>query len=163
MSLPGARGAAIVDWTSGLALGTAGESPGGDHEATAAETAELARAAAEYTAFAPTTAAAERPSPGQGSLPGPGSLPEPPPTPLPGPASGPADGTGTGTGSTDQDKGPPVQDLIVTSRTGYHILSFVETTFDSSVFLYLWLDRDTGNLALARLRLGRLVEGLVLG
>ena len=48
MTLPGARGAAIVDWTSGLALGTVGESPGGDHEATAAETAEVARAAAEY-------------------------------------------------------------------------------------------------------------------
>lgn len=57
MSLPGARGAAIVDWTSGLALGTAGESPNGDHEATAAETAELARAAAEYTAFAPVATA----------------------------------------------------------------------------------------------------------
>ncbi|MFE1960152.1 hypothetical protein [Streptomyces sp. NPDC059479] len=138
MSLPGARGAAIVDWTSGLALGTAGESPGGDHEATAAETAELARAAAEYTAFAPTAAAGR-------------SL------------SGPAGGTDAETDSDDQDKGPPVEDLIVTSRTGYHILSFVETTFDSSVFLYLWLDRDTGNLALARLRLGQLAERLVLG
>ncbi|MER8071613.1 hypothetical protein ABTZ59_25275 [Streptomyces sp. NPDC094034] len=119
MNLPGARGAAIVDWTSGLALGTAGESPNGDHEATAAETAELARAAAEYTAFAPAAAAG--------------------------------------------DKGPPVEDLIVTTRTGYHLLSFVETTFDSSVFLHLWLDRDTGNLALARLRLGQLAQRLVLG
>ncbi|MEV4972870.1 hypothetical protein [Streptomyces scopuliridis] len=119
MNLPGARGAAIVDWTSGLALGTAGESPNGDHEATAAETAELARAAAEYTAFAPAAEAGH--------------------------------------------KGPPVEDLIVTTRTGYHLLSFVETTFDSSVFLHLWLDRDTGNLALARLRLGQLAERLVLG
>ncbi|MFE4539120.1 hypothetical protein ACFRKB_29340 [Streptomyces scopuliridis] len=119
MNLPGARGAAIVDWTSGLALGTAGESPNGDHEATAAETAELARAAAEYTAFAPAAAAGH--------------------------------------------KGPPVEDLIVTTRTGYHLLAFVETTFDSSVFLHLWLDRDTGNLALARLRLGQLAERLVLG
>ncbi|MFE4372333.1 hypothetical protein ACFRMN_29700 [Streptomyces sp. NPDC056835] len=119
MNLPGARGAAIVDWTSGLALGTAGESPNGDHEATAAETAELARAAAEYTAFAPAAAVGH--------------------------------------------KGPPVEDVIVTTRTGYHLLSFVETTFDSSVFLHLWLDRDTGNLALARLRLGQLAERLVLG
>ncbi|MFD7089020.1 hypothetical protein [Streptomyces sp. NPDC056652] len=119
MNLPGARGAAIVDWTSGLALGTAGESPNGDHEATAAETAELARAAAEYTAFAPAVAAGH--------------------------------------------KGPPVEDLIVTTPTGYHLLSFVETTFDSSVFLHLWLDRDTGNLALARLRLRQLAERLVLG
>ncbi|MEV7678277.1 hypothetical protein AB0O64_06935 [Streptomyces sp. NPDC088341] len=153
MSLPGARGAAIVDWTSGLALGTAGESPGGDHEATAAETAELARAAAEYTAFAPTPGAAEGTAPGPASASAPGT----------GPASGKASGTADGTGSADQDKGPPVEDLIVTSRTGYHILSFVETAFDSSVFLYLWLDRDTGNLALARLRLGQLAERLVLG
>ncbi|MBW5253392.1 hypothetical protein JGS39_31225, partial [Streptomyces sp. P01-B04] len=46
MRLPGARGAAVVDWTSGLALGTIGDSPNGDHEATAAETAEVARMAA---------------------------------------------------------------------------------------------------------------------
>ncbi|MGW6739665.1 hypothetical protein ACWGDX_02775 [Streptomyces sp. NPDC055025] len=155
MSLPGARGAAIVDWTSGLALGTAGESPGGDHEATAAETAELARAAAEYTAFAPTPGAAggTAPRPASASAPGTGA----------GAGAGPASGRAGGTGSADQDKGPPVEDLIVTSRTGYHILSFVETAFDSSVFLYLWLDRDTGNLALARLRLGQLAERLVLG
>ncbi|MFE2942508.1 hypothetical protein ACFXKG_26170 [Streptomyces sp. NPDC059255] len=160
MSLPGARGAAIVDWTSGLALGTAGQSPNGDHEATAAETAELARAAAEYTAFAPEP-------PDRSALPG-----------APGRTAGdrsggPGGGTqgadaGTRAGASDDGegqggKGPPVQDLIVTTRTGYHILSFVETTFDSSVFLHLWMDRDTGNLALARLRLGRLAERLVLG
>jgi hypothetical protein len=52
MRLPGALGAALVDWTSGLALGTVGEAPGGDHETTAAEAAELARLAAEHRAFA---------------------------------------------------------------------------------------------------------------
>ncbi|CAM5603557.1 hypothetical protein SALBM311S_08294 [Streptomyces alboniger] len=52
MRLPGARGAALVDWTSGLALGTVGESPGGDQEAAAVEAAELARLAAEQHAFA---------------------------------------------------------------------------------------------------------------
>lgn len=51
MALPGARGASLVDWTSGLALGTAGDSPVGDHETTAAETAELARSAAEFDSF----------------------------------------------------------------------------------------------------------------
>ncbi|ATZ28392.1 hypothetical protein ACFZBM_10490 [Streptomyces lavendulae] len=125
MALPGARGAALVDWSSGLALGTAGESPVGDHETTAAETAELARAAAEYESFAP--------APGE-----------------PGSVGGPA------------AAGPPVEDLIVTTRTGYHVLRFVETSFDSSVFLHLWLDRTDGNLALARLRLRALAEGLVL-
>ncbi|WP_406058887.1 hypothetical protein OG462_18415 [Streptomyces sp. NBC_01077] len=121
MALPGARGASLVDWTSGLALGTAGDSPVGDHETTAAETAELARSAAEFDSFI---------------------------------------GTGDGTGA---EAGPPVEDLIVTTRAGYHVLRFVETSFDSSVFLHLWLDRDTGNLALARIRLRDLAERLVLG
>ncbi|MFI5763019.1 MULTISPECIES: hypothetical protein [unclassified Streptomyces] len=121
MALPGARGAALVDWSSGLALGTAGESPVGDHETTAAETAELARAAAEYESFAPD-----------------------------------------GTEEAQDGAGPPVEDLIVTTRTGYHVLRFVETSFDSSVFLHLWLDRTDGNLALARHRLRALAEELVL-
>ncbi|MEU8436474.1 hypothetical protein AB0F18_26930 [Streptomyces sp. NPDC029216] len=123
MALPGARGAALVDWSSGLALGTVGESPVGDHETTAAETAELARAAAEYESFAQPAA----PPPGAAGI-----------------------------------SGPPVEDLIVTTRTGYHVLRFVETSFDSSVFLHLWLDRTEGNLALARHRLRALAEGLVL-
>ncbi|MEU6768783.1 hypothetical protein ABZ916_40505 [Streptomyces sp. NPDC046853] len=126
MTLPGARGAAIVDWTSGLALGSVGDPPGGDHEATAAETAEVARSAAEYHAFAPKDDPLE-------------------------PARG----------GTDR-KELPVEDLMVTTRTGFHLIRFVETTFDSSVFLYLWLDRHTGNLAMARLRLRDLSERLVL-
>ncbi|CAM5532632.1 hypothetical protein AB0H45_12920 [Streptomyces atroolivaceus] len=122
MRLPGARGAAVVDWTSGLALGTIGESPNGDHEATAAETAEVARMAAEQPVFAQADA--------------PGGPPGPP--------------------------APAVEDVIVTTAPGYHILRFVETAFDSSVFLHLWLDRAEGNLALARIRLGEIAERLVL-
>ncbi|MPY58475.1 hypothetical protein [Streptomyces spongiae] len=121
MKLPGARGAAVVDWTSGLALGTAGESQSGDHEATAAETAELARIAAEYQSFAPAD------------------------------------------GSDWSDDDTPVEDLIVSSRDSYHVLQFVRTTFDSSVFLYLWLGRTEGNLALARIRLREMARQLVLG
>ncbi|MDQ0984898.1 hypothetical protein [Streptomyces sp. V2I9] len=121
MRLPGARGAAVVDWTSGLALGTIGDSPNGDHEATAAETAEVARMAAEQPAFARLS---------------------------------PAD--------DDRPPGPPVEDVIVTTHDGYHMLRFVETAFDSSVFLHLWLNRSEGNLALARMRLGELAERLVL-
>lgn len=128
MRLPGARGAAVVDWTSGLALGTIGDSPNGDHEATAAETAEVARMAAEQPAFAS------------------------------GPARPPTTPDGTGVTGTDS----PVEDVIVTTRAGYHILRFVETDFDSSVFLHLWLDRAEGNLALARIRLGEMAERLVL-
>ena len=124
MKLPGARGAAVVDWTSGLALGTVGESPSGDHEATAAETAELARMAAEYPSFAP------------------------------------ADGSDW---SDCSDDDTPVDDVIVSNRDSYHLLHFVRTTFDSSVFLHLWLGRTEGNLALARIRLGEMARQLVLG
>ncbi|MGX2995122.1 hypothetical protein JNUCC64_12630 [Streptomyces sp. JNUCC 64] len=126
MTLPGARGAAVVDWTSGLALGSIGESSGDDHEVTATETAEMARAAAEYTVF---TAPGTRPPLG--------GLPEP-------------------------ARAPAVEDLLVTTETAYHLMHFAETTPDCAAFLYLWLDRDTGNLALARLRLRDIAGRLVL-
>ncbi|MFJ8810938.1 hypothetical protein [Streptomyces sp. NPDC102490] len=120
MRLPGARGASLVDWISGLALGAVGEAPGGDWEATAAETAELGRHVAE-----------------SGSL-----------------AAG---------GSAESGKEPPVEDLIATTGDAYHLLRFVSTPFDSTVFLHLWLDRNDGNLALARIRLAELADRLVLG
>ena len=120
MRLPGALGAAVVDWTSGLALGTVGEAPGGDHETTAAEAAELARLAAEHRAFAPEE------------------------------------------GSDWSGADLPVEDLIISNRDTYHVLRFVRTTFDSSVFLHLWLARTDGNLALARIRLGEMAGRLVL-
>ena len=56
----------------------------------------------------------------------------------------------------------PVEDLVVTTGDGYHLVRFVDTGFDSSVFLYLWLDRGAGNLALARIRLRELAGRLVL-
>ncbi|WP_406169962.1 hypothetical protein [Streptomyces sp. NBC_00996] len=121
MTLPGARGAAVVDWTSGLALGTVGDAPGGDHETTAAEAAELARLAAEHQAFAPAD------------------------------------------GSDWSEQETPVEDLIISNRDSYHLLRFVRTTFDSSVFLHLWMARADGNLALARIRLGEMAGRLVLG
>ncbi|OIK23613.1 hypothetical protein [Streptomyces malaysiense] len=116
MRLPGARGAALVDWTSGLALGTVGEAPGGDHETAAAEAAELARLAAEH-----------------------------------------------GTFTVQGADGPPVEDVIVSNPDSYHLLRFIDTSFDSSVFLHLWLGREEGNLALARIRLGEMAARLVLG
>ncbi|MGK5731766.1 hypothetical protein [Streptomyces sp. URMC 124] len=115
MTIPGARGASLVDWTSGLALGEAGEGPGSDHESAAADAAELARLAFENRAFTAATA-----------------------------------------------RSGPVEDLIVTARGSYHLLRFVETEFDSSVCLYLWLDRAEANLAVALFRLKGLAEQLVL-
>ncbi|WP_433893878.1 hypothetical protein [Streptomyces sp. CA-111067] len=121
MAVPGARGAALVEWVSGLALGQAGDAPGGDHEGMAAETAEFARAAAEHPVFA---AAEQAP-----------------------------DGTPTQ---------PPVEDVIVVTGAGYHVLRFVPVPYGDGVFLHLWLDRAQANLALAMLRLRELAERLVL-
>ncbi|MEU8871267.1 hypothetical protein AB0D24_08830 [Streptomyces javensis] len=119
MTVNGARGAAVIEWTSGLALGMVGEVRDEDPEATAAETAELARMAAEQRAFA---------------------------------ALGPGSGK-SGADPDETDGEPAVEDVIVTTRTCYHLLRFVDTAFDSGVFFYLWLDRREGNLALARIRL----------
>lgn len=115
MAIPGARGASLVDWSSGLVLGAAGEGANGDHDVTAAETTEVARAVVESSSVMAT-------------------------------ASG----------------GLPVQDIMVTTSDGYHLIRFVETAFDSNVLFYLWLDRSEGNLALARFQLQALVGQLVL-
>ncbi|MFE9248841.1 hypothetical protein [Streptomyces sp. NPDC007088] len=147
MRLPGARGASVVDWISGLALGTIGDSPNGDHEATAAESAELARMAAEHRAFAATDEVTPPPAPGGAGSGGAGS-------------GGTAPGGAAAGGEADSP--PPVEDVIVTNRDSYHVMRFVRTTFDSGVFLHLWLGRAEGNLALARIRLGEIAERLVL-
>ncbi|GAA0690089.1 hypothetical protein GCM10010193_50500 [Kitasatospora atroaurantiaca] len=51
MTIVGARGVSLIDWSSGLALGTAGDSPTGDHETAAAEATDLVRAAADSPTF----------------------------------------------------------------------------------------------------------------
>ncbi|MFF7736370.1 hypothetical protein [Streptomyces sp. NPDC007984] len=130
MRLPGARGASVVDWISGLALGAVGDAPGGDAEATAAETAELARLATESGVLA---------------------------------LAGDDSGETTGGLGGPSGKEPPVQDLIITNADSYHLLRFVTTTFDSTVFVHLWLSREEGNLALARIRLAEMADRLVLG
>ncbi|WP_415954213.1 hypothetical protein [Streptomyces sp. KLOTTS4A1] len=108
-----------------------------DPEAAAVEAAELARLVAESAVFA----SRRRES---GHMPEAGRAAEPGPIP---------------------DRPTSVEDLIVTNGTGYHLLRFVESAPGSSPFVHLWLDRDTSNLALARLRLqdlaGRLGQGLV--
>ncbi|MFI2239684.1 hypothetical protein [Streptomyces chrestomyceticus] len=108
MSVPGARGAALVDWTCGFALESVGERAPGGAEAAAAEAAELARLVMGAAVFAEHAA------------------------PVP---------------------ALPVEDLIVTTRSGYHLVRFVDPGAGHSVLLHLWLDRTSGNLALARLRL----------
>ncbi|WP_262414126.1 hypothetical protein [Actinacidiphila acidipaludis] len=158
MRLPGARGAALVEWVSGLALGVVGEAPGGDHEAMAAEAAEFARNAAELPVFSRTEGAMDRTGAdepeGRGAPSGTGE------------ANGAVDPAGSPAGTDHRiapaDKEPPVEDVIVVARTGYHLLRFLEAPYEGGVFLHLWLDRAQANLALSLMRMRDLSERLVL-
>jgi len=143
MRLPGARGAALVEWVSGLALGVVGEAPGGDHEVMAAETAEFARNAAELPVFTGPDGATDPHAAADGiGVPGPG---------VPDTRIGPV-----------SDKELPVEDVIVVARTGYHLMRFLEAPYEGGVFLHLWLDRAQANLALSLMRMRDLAERLVL-
>ncbi|MFE0765790.1 hypothetical protein ACFW4X_33525 [Streptomyces smyrnaeus] len=143
MRLPGARSAAVVDWISGLALGLAGEPPGGDGEAAACETAELARMVAEYRSLGPLAAVAAESSP-------------------PTTAKAPAHAPDTAPAAHHPGAAPAVEDIIATNSDSYHLLRFVTGALDGTVFLHLWLARDEGNLALARIRLAEIAERMVL-
>ena len=54
-----------------------------------------------------------------------------------------------------------LEDLIITTAGGYHLLRPVQTDFDSRLVLYVWLDRIRGNLAVARRRMQALADELV--
>jgi predicted regulator of Ras-like GTPase activity (Roadblock/LC7/MglB family) len=54
-----------------------------------------------------------------------------------------------------------LEDLIITTAGGYHLLRPVRTDFDSRLVLYVWLDRIHGNLAVARFRMQALTDALV--
>jgi len=54
-----------------------------------------------------------------------------------------------------------LEDLIITTAGGYHLLRPVQTDFDSRLVLYVWLDRIHGNLAVARRRMQKLADELV--
>ncbi|MFI5895457.1 hypothetical protein ACIA5D_35720 [Actinoplanes sp. NPDC051513] len=54
-----------------------------------------------------------------------------------------------------------LEDLIITTAGGYHLLRIVQTDFDSRLVLYVWLDRTQGNLAVARHRMQKLAADLV--
>jgi len=54
-----------------------------------------------------------------------------------------------------------LEDLIITTAGGYHLLRLVPTDFDSRLVLWVWLDRIHGNLAVARRRMQTLADQLV--
>ena len=54
-----------------------------------------------------------------------------------------------------------VEDIVVTSANGYHLIHFVVTDFDARLVLYVWLDRFIGNLAMTQRSLRNLGQHLV--
>ncbi|MEU6746568.1 hypothetical protein ABZ914_10130 [Spirillospora sp. NPDC046719] len=54
--------------------------------------------------------------------------------------------------------GDDVQEIIVCGSGGYHLLALTGADLDGHLFVHLLVDRDKGNLALARLRLQGLVD-----
>ena len=113
MTIPGAVGASIVDYTTGFPVATKGTAPNSDHEAAAAGTAEVVQAANSRSLFV-------------------SAIPH-----------------------------DLLEDLIITTAGGYHLLRLIRTDFDSRLVLYVWLDRLQGNLAVARLRMERIATDLV--
>jgi hypothetical protein len=113
MTIPGAVGASIVDYTTGFPVATTGAAPNADHEAAASGTAEVVQAANSRSLFV-------------------SAIPH-----------------------------DLLEDLIITTAGGYHLLRVVRTEFDSRLVLYVWLDRVRGNLAVARRQMQRLADELV--
>ena len=113
MTIPGAVGASIVDYTTGFPVATTGAAPNSDHEGAAAGTAEVVQAANSRSLFV-------------------SAIPH-----------------------------DLLEDLIITTAGGYHLLRIVQTEFDSRLVLYVWLDRVRGNLAVARRQMQRLADELV--
>jgi predicted regulator of Ras-like GTPase activity (Roadblock/LC7/MglB family) len=113
MTIPGAIGASIVDYTTGFPVATAGAAPNADHEAAAAGTADVVQAANSRSLYVSAV---------------PNDL---------------------------------LEELIITTAGGYHLLRPVQTDFDSRLVLYVWLDRIQGNLAVARRRMQTLAAELV--
>ncbi|GAA2690589.1 MULTISPECIES: hypothetical protein [Actinoplanes] len=113
MTIPGAVGASIVDYTTGFPVATTGAAPNADHEGAAAGTAEVVQAANSRSLFV-------------------SAIPH-----------------------------DLLEDLIITTAGGYHLLRVVQTEFDSRLVLYVWLDRVRGNLAVARRKMQRLADELV--
>ncbi|MGY2061078.1 hypothetical protein ACW9HQ_39935 [Nocardia gipuzkoensis] len=110
MMLDGAIGAAVVDYGSGMALGTLGGSKSLDLEVAAAGNTELIRAKMRTI-----------------------------------------DQLGL-----KQD----IEDVLITLGNQYHLIRPTRGRRSRGLFLYLALDRDRGNLALARHRLKDIEESL---
>jgi hypothetical protein len=54
----------------------------------------------------------------------------------------------------------PIEDILVTLVSQYHVIRPVTSRTGKGLFLYLMLDKSRGNLALARHKLGRIEKDL---
>lgn len=54
-----------------------------------------------------------------------------------------------------------VEDIVITSANGYHLIHFVVSAFDARLVLYVWLDRMVGNLAMTQRSLRNIGQHLV--
>lgn len=59
--------------------------------------------------------------------------------------------------------GDDVEEIIVCGTDGYHLLALTGADLDGHLFVHLLLDREKGNLALARLRMRDLVDEMTDG
>ncbi len=53
--------------------------------------------------------------------------------------------------------GDDIEEIIVCGTRGYHLIALINDAFEGRLFLHLLVDRDKGNLALARLRVRELL------
>lgn len=56
-----------------------------------------------------------------------------------------------------------VDDIVVTAGNGYHLMHVVGGRSAAPLLLYVWLDRTTGNLAMAQRRMRAATSELVAG
>ncbi|MGL5817930.1 MAG: hypothetical protein ACRCYR_10230 [Phycicoccus sp.] len=112
MDIDGALGAALVEYSSGMTLGTRGGGPELDLEIAAAANTEVVRAKLR---------AAER------------------------------------LGLTDH-----IEDILITLSSQYHLIRLIAGKDGDGLFLYLALNRNQANLALARRQLTNLERELVI-
>jgi hypothetical protein len=112
MAIDGATGAALVDWDSGMALGTLGGSKGFDLDLAAAGNSEVVRAKMRTMESLRLNEA--------------------------------------------------VEDILITLSTQYHIIRLLGRNGAHNLFLYLVLDRNKANLALARHHLKRIESELTI-
>jgi hypothetical protein len=110
MAIDGATGAALVDWDSGMALGTLGGSKSFDLDLAAAGNSEVVRAKLRTLETLRLNES--------------------------------------------------VEDILITLSTQYHVIRLLGKTGSHNLFLYLVLDRNKANLALARHHLKRIESEL---